>query len=85
MGIAKESARFLLPSFTASKLYMQGTLRSWITYLLVRLNPATQKEHRDIAVGAFHILQEKCPIIASAILTIFEQKGIEVDLAKHEA
>lgn len=50
LGIAKEQARALLPEgLTPSRMYMAGTLRSWITYLKVRLDPSTQKEHRQIA------------------------------------
>jgi thymidylate synthase (FAD) len=48
-GIAKECARFLLPLNTQTTLYMKGSVRSWIHYLMVRTDPSTQKEHRDIA------------------------------------
>ena len=49
-GIAKELARKLLPEgMTESKMYVNGTLRSWIHYLEARLDPSTQKEHRLIA------------------------------------
>ena len=51
-GIAKECARFLLPMNTQTKLYMHGTVRSWIHYLKMRTDPSTQKEHRQIAVAA---------------------------------
>lgn len=50
MGIAKEVARKLLPEgLTMSKMYMNGTLRSWLHYVSIRCDPATQKEHRDVA------------------------------------
>ncbi len=49
MGIAKESARFLLPLSTTTRLYMKGSVRSWIHYLQARTHGSTQKEHRDIA------------------------------------
>jgi thymidylate synthase (FAD) len=53
-GIAKEQARVVLPEgMTISRLYMNGTLRSWITYYDVRSDPGTQKEHRDIAEAAW--------------------------------
>lgn len=53
-GIAKEQARAVLPEgLTVSRLYMNGTLRSWITYYDVRSDPGTQKEHRDIAEAAW--------------------------------
>jgi thymidylate synthase (FAD) len=48
-GIAKECARFLLPLSTTTKLYMNGTVRSWIHYLQLRTGNGTQKEHADIA------------------------------------
>ena len=50
-GIAKEVARKLLPEgLTQSKLYMNGTLRSWLHYVGIRCDEATQKEHREVAI-----------------------------------
>ena len=50
-GIAKEVARKLLPEgLTMSKMYMNGTLRSWLHYVDIRCDAATQKEHRDVAL-----------------------------------
>lgn len=50
-GIAKEVARKVLPEgLTGSKLYMNGTLRSWLHYVAIRCDAATQKEHRDVAL-----------------------------------
>lgn len=50
IGIAKEQARALLPiGLTMSRLYMTGDIRSWLHYLAVRLDPTTQKEHRQLA------------------------------------
>lgn len=49
-GIAKESARMVLPLTTKTTIYMTGTLRSWIHYLDLRCAEGTQKEHRDIAI-----------------------------------
>ena len=50
MGIAKEQARALLPEgLTPSRMYMAGTLRSWMHYCQLRTGPETQKEHRDVA------------------------------------
>ena len=50
-GIAKEVARKLLPEgLTMSKMYMNGTLRSWLHYVDIRCDEATQKEHRDVAL-----------------------------------
>jgi len=51
IGIAKEVARKVLPEgITMSKMYMQGTLRSWMHYVDIRCDAATQKEHRDVAL-----------------------------------
>ena len=51
MGIAKEQARKLLPEgLTISKMYMNGTLRSWLHYVDIRCDAATQKEHREVAL-----------------------------------
>ena len=52
-GIAKEQARAVLPEgMTKSRMYMNGTLRSWIHYCQLRMGPETQKEHREIAIQA---------------------------------
>ena len=48
-GVAKECARFILPLSTPTRLYMSGTIRSWIHYLNLRSANGTQKEHADIA------------------------------------
>ena len=67
MGIAKEQARALLPEgLTPTRLYMQGTLRSWIHYIQVRAGVETQKEHRIIAQGALEVLRQIAPITAEA-------------------
>lgn len=66
-GIAKEQARALLPEgLTPTRLYMQGTLRSWIHYIQVRAGEETQKEHRVIAQGALDVLRQVAPITAEA-------------------
>lgn len=65
-GIAKECARNLLPMSTKTKLFMHGTLRSWIHYIDLRTDVATQKEHRDIALECKKIFTEQFPIIAKA-------------------
>jgi thymidylate synthase (FAD) len=62
MGIAKEQARALLPEgLTVSRLYMAGTLRSWIHYCSVRTKLDTQAEHRDIADYAWSNIVTLCP------------------------
>jgi thymidylate synthase (FAD) len=62
MGIAKEQARALLPEgLTVSRLYMAGTLRSWLHYCNERKKPATQSEHRYIADYAWAHIVTLCP------------------------
>lgn len=66
-GIAKEQARALLPEgLTMSRMYMSGTLRSWVTYLQTRLDPSTQKEHRVIAQQALEVLRGVAPVTMGA-------------------
>ena len=66
-GIAKEQARALLPEgLTPSRLYMNGTMRSWVHYLGQRLHPSTQKEHRQVAEQALAILRTVAPVTTSA-------------------
>ena len=60
-GVAKECARFVLPLSTNTKMYMSGTIRSWIHYCQVRCDPSTQKEHRDLAIQVRNILLEQLP------------------------
>lgn len=66
-GIAKECARFLLPMSTQTRLYMTGSVRSWIHYFQSRLDESTQLEHREIARAAFRIFAEQFPITAGAL------------------
>lgn len=62
MGIAKEVARKVLPEgITTSRMYMNGTLRSWMHYVDIRCDASTQKEHRDIAYKCRLILQDLFP------------------------
>ena len=63
-GIAKEVARKLLPEgLTMSKMYMNGTLRSWLHYIDIRCDSATQKEHRDVAVQCRDIIFSEFPTL----------------------
>ena len=63
-GIAKEQARALLPEgLTMSKMYMNGTLRSWLHYVEIRCDEATQKEHREVANQCKDIIMVLCPSI----------------------
>lgn len=67
-GIAKEQARALLPEGLAmSRMYMNGTLRSWLHYIEVRTDPSTQKEHRDVAEACKSVLSVLCPNIIGMI------------------
>lgn len=66
-GIAKECARAVLPMQTKTKLYMTGSIRSWIHYLELRTGPDTQKEHRDIANEIKEIFDIQMPVIADAL------------------
>jgi thymidylate synthase (FAD) len=66
-GIAKECARVFLPEgLTVSKMYMQGTLRSWLHYVDIRTDVATQKEHREVALQCAKILEEHFPNVMEA-------------------
>lgn len=66
-GIAKEQARTLLPEgMTMSRMYMSGTMRSWIHYLKQRLDPSTQKEHREVAQQVLDILRPLAPVTMMA-------------------
>lgn len=61
-GIAKELARKLLPEgLTTSRMYMNGTLRSWMHYVSIRTGVETQKEHREVALQCQKILQDLFP------------------------
>lgn len=66
-GIAKECARFVLPLQCATTLYMSGTIRSWMTYFITRMDKSTQLEHRQIAAGAFIIFEKELPSIAKCL------------------
>jgi thymidylate synthase (FAD) len=62
-GIAKEQARAVLPEgLTVSRLYMNGTLRSWIHYIQLRSANGTQKEHRDIAIECAKVIAKAFPM-----------------------
>ena len=61
-GIAKEQARSVLPEgLTVSRLYMAGSLRSWIHYCQLRMKSDTQKEHREVAIDCWYELTRICP------------------------
>jgi len=63
-GIAKEVARAVLPEgLTTSRMYVNGTIRSWIHYIEIRSHEATQKEHREIAVACAEAISKIFPLI----------------------
>ena len=67
MGIAKECSRFLLPLAVPTRIYMTGSVRSWIHYIQLRSANGTQKEHMDIANDAKRVFCEQFPICAEAL------------------
>jgi thymidylate synthase (FAD) len=77
IGIAKEQARAVLPEgLTTTRLYMAGTLRSWIHYIDVRAEPGTQKEHRQVALSA----QEQILMHFPSLWDYWDNKFVEVPL-----
>jgi len=65
-GVAKEVARVILPEgLTWTRLYMSGTLRSWIHYCALRCGPETQKEHREVAQACADQITKVFPLITS--------------------
>ena len=65
--VAKECARFVLPLATPTRLYMSGSVRSWIHYIELRSGHGTQKEHMDIANACKKIFTEQFPTVAEAL------------------
>mgnify|MGYP001436087628 CR=1 FL=1 len=66
-GVAKECARMVLPLAVPTKIYMSGSLRSWMHYIDLRSANGTQKEHMDLAIACREIFSEQFPTIASAL------------------
>ena len=66
-GVAKECARFVLPLAVPTKIYMTGSVRSWIHYIDLRSANGTQKEHMDLALSAKEIFIEQFPAVAEAM------------------
>ncbi len=66
-GVAKECARFVLPITTQTKIYMKGSIRSWIHYLQIRTDEHTQLEHREIALSILEIFKTNFPNISKAL------------------
>jgi|TARA_B100001175_G_scaffold308008_1_gene307904 thymidylate synthase (FAD) len=66
-GIAKECARFVLPLATPTRLYMTGSVRSWIHYIDLRSAHGTQKEHMDLVHEVRQIFKQQFPICSNAL------------------
>lgn len=67
-GIAKEQARAVLPEgLTVSRMYMAGSLRSWIHYCELRMSNGTQKEHREIAIQCWDVICDQFPSLKSIL------------------
>lgn len=69
-GVAKETARRVLPLCTPTTLYMHGTLRSWIHYIQLRTKPDTQLEHREVAQKCLDVFAQKFPVIANVAFAV---------------
>ena len=66
-GIAKECARFVLPLATPTRLYMTGSVRSWIHYIDLRSAHGTQKEHMDLVENVRTVFKEQFPTVSEAL------------------
>ena len=75
-GIAKEQARVVLPEgLTMSRMYMNGTLRSWMHYVDLRCGNGTQKEHREVAEACKKILIEEFPFLTATRFGVMPEDG----------
>lgn len=75
LGIAKEQARALLPEgMTPSRIYMSGTVRSWIHYIQVRSENGTQKEHSEVALACKEVLRNIIP----TVIEILDEQGVSL-------
>jgi thymidylate synthase (FAD) len=74
-GVAKESARFILPLATQTTLYMSGSARSWIHYIQLRTKEDVQKEHREIALEIEKIFALYFPITYEAMQAIKKEES----------
>lgn len=67
LGVAKECARGILPLCSSTRLYMNGTLRSWIHWTMLRSANGTQLEHQEIALKVKAIFENRFPVISEAV------------------
>ncbi|AND75667.1 thymidylate synthase [Nostoc phage A1] len=77
-GVARESARYILPETTETRLIMNGTIREWITTLNQRLHQTAQKECRMIAEAIRDFLLVECPIISKALYNFEDAYDIHI-------
>ena len=66
-GVAKESARMILPLTIETTMYMKGSIRSWAHYIDLRIEENTQKEHREIAEACKEIFKQNLPTVSEAL------------------
>jgi len=66
-GIAKECARLVMPQATPTKMYITGSVRSWIHYISLRELPHTQKEHRTVTLACKEIFKQEFPTVSAAL------------------
>ena len=69
-GVAKESARMILPLTTETTMYMKGSIRSWVHYIDLRTEINTQKEHREIAEECKNIFKQNFPNVSEALWSV---------------
>lgn len=67
MGVAKEVARMILPMCTTTRMYMKGSVRSFLTYFMVRLDKSTQLEHREVALAILEEFKKYFPVCAGLL------------------
>ena len=80
-GIAKEQARAILPEgLTLTKLYVNGTVRSWVHYVELRTDPSTQKEHRDLASKVADEISKVFPLIEQFVHGYNDSEQYELPL-----
>jgi thymidylate synthase (FAD) len=77
-NVSKETARFILPEITTTKLYMNGSIRSWITFLNSRLHKTSQKEMRDLANEIKKYFIVECPKISEALFNFENAEEIHI-------
>jgi thymidylate synthase (FAD) len=66
-GVSRETARSILPLATSTTMYMKGSVRSWMHYLPVRMDPHTQLEHRQVANEIRELFKKRFPVVSEAM------------------